>query len=59
MHETIWMTQKQMAKLFGVSVPGVSKHLSDIFNEEELEENRTVSKMEIVQMKAIELSREK
>ncbi len=49
MNETIWMTQKQMAKLFGVGVPAVSKHLSNIFKEGELEENRTVSKMEKVQ----------
>lgn len=49
MDETIWMTQKQMAKLFDVGIPTVSKHLSNIFNEGELEENRTVSKKEIVQ----------
>ncbi len=49
MDETIWMTQKQMANLFDVGVSAVSKHLSNIFNEGELEENRTVSKMEIVQ----------
>lgn len=49
MDETIWMTQKQMANLFDVGVPAVSKHLSNIFIEGELEENRTVSKMEIVQ----------
>ena len=49
MDENIWMTQKQMAQLFDVGVPAVSKHLSNIFNEGELEENRTVSKMEIVQ----------
>lgn len=49
MEESIWMTQKQMAQLFDVGVPAVSKHLSNIFNEGELEENRTVSKMEIVQ----------
>lgn len=49
MDESIWMTQKQMAQVFDVGVPAVSKHLSNIFNEGELEENRTVSKMEIVQ----------
>ena len=49
MDENIWMTQKQMAQVFDVGVPAVSKHLSNIFNDGELEENRTVSKMEIVQ----------
>jgi hypothetical protein len=46
--ETIWVTQKGMARLFGVQVPSISKHLSHIFSEGELEENATVSKMETV-----------
>ena len=25
--ETIWMTQKAIADLFGINVPGISKHL--------------------------------
>ncbi len=47
--ETIWLTQKAMAELFDVEVPAISKHLSNIFNEGELEASATVSKMEIVQ----------
>lgn len=47
--ETIWLTQKGMAELFGVDVPAISKHLSNIYNEGELEKNSTISKMEIVQ----------
>lgn len=47
--ETIWLTQKGMAELFGVEVPAVSKHLSNIFAEGELHEEATLSKMEIVQ----------
>lgn len=47
--ETIWLSQKAMAELFDVEVPAVSKHLSNIFAEGELDENSTVSKMEIVQ----------
>jgi len=46
--ETIWLTQKAMAELFDVQVPAISKHLKNIFEEGELEENTTVSKMEIV-----------
>ena len=46
--ETLWCTQKAMAQLFGVGVPAISKHLNHIFEEGELEENTTVSKMEIV-----------
>ena len=45
--ETIWATQKAMASLFGVGVPAVSKHLRNILEEGELEENSVVSKMEI------------
>ena len=48
--ETFWLTQRAMAELFDVKVPAVSKHLSNIFEEEELIRVSTVSKMEIVQM---------
>lgn len=48
--ETIWTTQKAMAEIFDVNVPAISKHLSNIFLEGELEYNSTVSKMEIVQI---------
>lgn len=47
--ETIWLTQKSMAELFDVEVPAISKHLSNIFSEGELQVEATVSKMEIVQ----------
>ena len=46
--ETLWMTQKAMAELFGVHVPAISKHLKNIFESGELQESTTVSKMEIV-----------
>ncbi len=47
--ETIWLTQKKMAELFGVNVPAISKHLKNIYEERELDRNATVSKMETVQ----------
>ena len=31
--ETLWLTQKRMAELFGVGVPAISKHLKNIFEE--------------------------
>ena len=46
--ETLWLTQKAMAKLFSVGVPAISKHIKNIFEEGELPENTTVSKMETV-----------
>lgn len=45
--ETIWLTQKGMAELFGVGVPAVSKHLKNIFDEGELNEKVVVSILEI------------
>lgn len=45
--ETIWCTQKAMSQLFGVGVPAISKHLSHIFEEGELDKEMVVSKMEI------------
>lgn len=47
--ETIWATQAQMAELFDVNVPAIVKHLRHIYQDGELEENRTSSNLEIVQ----------
>lgn len=44
--ETIWLTQKAMAELFDVKVPAISKHLKNIFEEGELDEQLVISKME-------------
>ena len=46
--ETLWCTQKAMAQLFGVGIPAISKHLKNIFEEGELEQFTTISKMETV-----------
>lgn len=45
--ETILATQKAMAQLFGVDIPAISKHLTHIFDEGELDKYTTVSIMEI------------
>lgn len=47
--ETIWLTQKAMAELFDVNVPGISKHLKNIYEEGELSESATISILETVQ----------
>ena len=41
------MTQKNMAELFDVQIPAISKHLKNIFEEGELDSDMVVSKMEI------------
>ena len=48
-NDTIWLTQKQMAELFGVKIPAINKHLNNIYNEGELDKISTVSILEIVQ----------
>lgn len=48
-NDSIWVTQKAMADLFAVNTPAISKHLKNIYDEGELQEEATVSKMEIVQ----------
>ncbi|MGJ0364394.1 virulence RhuM family protein [Aliarcobacter cryaerophilus] len=45
-NETLWLTQKQIAELFEVNVPAISKHLKNIFETKELEEESVISKME-------------
>lgn len=47
--ETLWLTQKQIAELFEVTVPNINMHLKAIYKEEELFENRTIQKYLIVQ----------
>lgn len=42
--ETIWATQTQIAQLFGVDKTVISRHLRNIYQEEELEETKTCQK---------------
>ncbi|ALP54798.1 cytochrome C [Candidatus Tenderia electrophaga] len=46
--ETLWLSQAQIAELFGVNTPAISKHIKNIFSSGELQQEATVSKMEIV-----------
>lgn len=47
--ETFWLTQKRMAELFGVEVPAINKHLSNIYETGELHKDATISILETVQ----------
>ena len=47
--EDFWLTQKSMAELFNVEVNTINYHLKEIFETKELEENRTIRKIRIVQ----------
>ena len=46
--ETIWCTQKAMAQLFGIDKSGISRHISNIFKKEELQQDTTVAKIATV-----------
>ena len=43
-HETVWLTQDQMAELFGRERSVITKHLRNVFKEGELEENSVRAK---------------
>lgn len=45
-NENLWMTQKAIAELFNVGRPAITKHLSNIFNDNELDKSSVCSKME-------------
>lgn len=45
-NETIWLTQERMAELFGVQRPAISKHLKNIFESGELQEELVCSILE-------------
>lgn len=44
--ETVWLTQQQIAELFGTKRPAITKHLSNIFKSGELDENSVRSILE-------------
>ena len=45
-NETVWLTQQQIADLFGVKQPAISKHIANIYKSGELDENGTYSILE-------------
>ena len=49
-NETVWLTQKAMADLFQTTIPNINMHFKNIFEEGELESNRTIKDFLIVQL---------
>ncbi|MCD4726137.1 MAG: hypothetical protein K8R46_00605 [Pirellulales bacterium] len=45
--ETVWLTQEQMATLFGKAKSTINEHIKNIFAEEELDESLTLKKFGI------------
>lgn len=48
-NETVWLTQQQMAELFGTQRQAITKHLKNIFDSKELDKKATCSILELVQ----------
>jgi len=46
-NENIWLTQKKIADLFSVGIPAINKHLKNIFDSRELQEDSVISILEI------------
>lgn len=58
-NETLWLTQRQIAELFGVDKSTISRHIANIFSEGELLPHSTIAKIAIVQNEGSrEVSRE-
>lgn len=47
--ETLWLTQKSMAQLFGVEINTINYHLKEIYASNELVQESTIRKIRIVQ----------
>ncbi|MCI8290854.1 MAG: virulence RhuM family protein [Clostridia bacterium] len=47
--ENIWLTQKMLATVYGVSVSAINQHIKKIYEDNELEENSTIKNFLIVQ----------
>ncbi len=48
--ETVWLSQAQMAELFGKDLRTINEHIKNVYKESELSQNRTIRKFRIVQM---------
>lgn len=51
-HQTIWANRMQLAEIFDVNPQAISKHIHNVYKDNELEKTATSSKMELVQMEA-------
>ncbi|MCW7754244.1 virulence RhuM family protein [Desulfobotulus sp. H1] len=47
--ESVWLSQKLMAELYGVAIPTINEHIANIYEDEELQPEATIRKFRIVQ----------
>ncbi len=57
--ETVWLTQAQMAELFGTQRQAITKHIKNIFDTKELERSTTSSILELLQSEGNRMVRRK
>lgn len=48
--ETFWITQKQLANIFGINIRTINEHIQNIYNVNELDESSTLRKFRIIQV---------
>ncbi len=48
--DTVWLSQKLLAELYGVTIPTINEHISNIYDDEELQPEATIRKFRIVQI---------
>ena len=48
--DTLWLSQQQIAGLFGVTVPTINEHIKNIYRENELVQDSTIRKFRTVQI---------
>lgn len=48
-HDTVWLSQAQMADLYGTQRQAITKHIKNIYNSYELQREETCSILELVQ----------
>lgn len=49
--ETVWLSQRQIAELFGKDVRTINEHIKNVYVEEELDEQASIRNFRIVQRK--------
>ena len=52
-NDTVWLSQKQMAELFQITIPNINQHINNIIKEGELSKKATIKKSLIVQKEGV------
>lgn len=54
-NESVWLSQQQMADLFGTKRQAITKHIKNIYSSNELEETATCSILELLQKEGLRM----